>query len=118
MSSNPITGVTNSSPPAADEALSYGSAQQYFASFGNVQKPVADYSALSTDGLIVANGTFTVALPTTGMVANQGIRITNSGSGTITMSSASNINGAATFVNSTQYQGNTFVWDGSTWWTF
>lgn len=58
VNSNPVTGVTNSSPPAADEALSYGTAQGLFSTFRQAIKTVSgSYSVQEGDGTILVDAT-------------------------------------------------------------
>lgn len=118
LNGQPITGVSTSSPPAADEALSYSSAQGLFEAFGAVQKPTATYTTATTDGMILASGTFTVTLPTKGMQVNQEIKVMNIGGGTITVSCSAGINGGTTASLATGFNGKTFKWSGQKYYAF
>jgi len=80
----------------------------------------ATYTALGSDNVILMNiASSTVTLPTTGLAVGKEytIKKTNSGAGTITVTSAGNIDGLASNTSITaQYQSLTVVWDGSTYW--
>ena len=74
---------------------------------------VATYAATKNDHTINCNGTFTLTLPTTGLFDGQEFYIKNIGTGTITVSSAVNIDGALTVSLNTQYQSITVQWDAT-----
>ena len=67
LNSNPITGVTNSSPPASDEALSYGTAQSLYSTLRQALKVVySNYAIQPADGTILVDATagpVTLTLP-------------------------------------------------------
>lgn len=74
------------------------------------------YAPTTADSTILCNGTFTVTLNTT-FSAGQTFRIKNIGTGTVTLSSAVNIDAATTFsLNSYQYQSVDVQYDGTQWW--
>jgi hypothetical protein len=74
------------------------------------------YSATNADGTILGNGTFTITLPSTLLPTGKTLRIKNIGTGTITVSSAVNIDGSTSFTLPTQYQSADVQWDGTQWW--
>src|SRR5271157_1008834 len=76
------------------------------------------YTASINDHTINCNGTFTLTLPTTGIAVGQEYYIKNIGTGTITVSSSVNIDGALTLSLTTQYQSVTVQWDGTQWWIY
>jgi hypothetical protein len=82
-----------------------------------VVSKVALYTAVTTDEVVLANGTFTVTLYTCVGNANRTIIVKNTGTGTITIdaNAAETIDGALTFASSTQYQSLTLVCDGTSW---
>jgi hypothetical protein len=74
------------------------------------------YPVVQADGTILANGTFTVTLATT-YTKGTTFRIKNIGTGTVTVSSAVNIDGATTYVlNPYQYMSIDVQWDGTQFW--
>ena len=76
----------------------------------------ANYQPAQTDGTILCNGTFTVTLATN-LKTGTTFRIKNIGTGTITVSSSVNIDGATTYtLNPYQYASIDVQWDGSNWW--
>lgn len=78
----------------------------------------SDYQMFACDGLVVASGTMNVTLPTVAS-ANVGQRYTikNVGTGTVTvLPGAGTIDGAGSFVISTQYTSVDFFFDGTSWW--
>jgi hypothetical protein len=69
------------------------------------------------DEIVLASGTSTITLPTT-PVAGRRYTIKNSGTGTITITSASGtIDGAANVTLTVQYSSFDFVSDGTSWYT-
>lgn len=77
---------------------------------------IANYQPAQTDGTILCNGTFTVTLATN-LKTGTTFRIKNIGTGTITVSSSANIDGATTYtLNPYQYASIDVQWDGSNWW--
>jgi hypothetical protein len=77
---------------------------------------IANYQPAQTDGTILCNGTFTVTL-VTNLKTGTTFRIKNIGTGTITVSSSVNIDGATTYtLNPYQYASIDVQWDGSNWW--
>jgi hypothetical protein len=123
-------GTANSFQGAVDEASVWGDrllASEHAAlaaSGGLVQDPTlravtsttAAYTATSSDDIILANGTFTVTLPTA--VGNSGLDLTvkNVGSGTITVAAAGSetIDGSGT-VSLAAVAAVTVVSDGTNW---
>ncbi len=87
-------------------------------SIGPIVTKVTTYSATNSDSTINCNGTFTLTLPNTGVPTGKKYWIKNIGTGTITVSSAVNIDGATTFPLGTQYQSVVVQWDGSQWWIY
>jgi hypothetical protein len=61
-----------------------------------IKEVSSDYPVTILDGTIECNGTLTVTLPTTGLMLGQTFRIKNIGSGTVTVTSAVNIDDALT----------------------
>ncbi|MBZ5695983.1 MAG: hypothetical protein LAN36_11570 [Acidobacteriia bacterium] len=91
-----------------------------FSSYGNVV-PVAavsaTYQTTLADFLILASGSFTVTLLTSGVPVGQTYVVKNTGSGTITVvGQTGNIDGAASISLATQYQAATLTFDGANWW--
>jgi hypothetical protein len=119
MNGNTISGLTNSSPPGADEALTVATAEQLFDTRGLVAVSSA-YTAPTTVRTIIAIGTFTVSLTTSGLEVDQTYRIKNAGTGTITVQAlgSAQIDGAGSYQLTSQYQFAEFVWDGSNLWRF
>lgn len=76
------------------------------------------YAATATDHTINGNGTFTITLPTIGIVVGQEYYIKNIGIGVITVSSSVNIDFALTASLSTQGQSITVQWDGTQYWIY
>jgi hypothetical protein len=82
-----------------------------------VTQPTANYAMYADDEIVLASGTSTITLPTT-PVAGRRYTVKNSGTGTITITSASGtIDGAATAVITSQYNSLDFVSDGTNWFT-
>lgn len=82
----------------------------------NISTQVANYQPAQTDGTILCNGTFTVTLATN-LKTGTTFRIKNIGTGTITVASSANIDGATTYpLNPYQYASIDVQWDGSAWW--
>jgi hypothetical protein len=85
------------------------------------QTVTTTYTALTTDGQLrcdATGGAFTVTLPAANTVSGLAVRcIKIDAVATVTISSASNINGAGSTTLTTQYQVKTFVADGvsNTW---
>jgi len=92
----------------------------------NIQTITTTYTATVNDYTLLCNGTFTVTLPTIGTLLSganpQGVKvgqlfvIKNVGTGTITVSSTANIDGATTYTIGAQYQSITVQWDGTQYW--
>lgn len=83
----------------------------------NISTQTGTYLATATDGTILGNGTFTITLPVTGIAVGQTYRIKFiAASGTLTISSAANIDGSTSFTITTQYIVVTVQWDGTQWW--
>ena len=77
---------------------------------------VANYQPALTDGTILCNGTFTITLATN-LTTGTTFRIKNIGTGTITVSSSVNIDGATTYtLNPYQYASIDVQFDGTQWW--
>jgi len=78
------------------------------------------YSVLATDYTILCNGTFTLTLPTSGILSGKSYRIKNIGTGQCTISAGGtvNIDNATTYPISTQYQTAEFVWNGTQYYVF
>jgi len=87
-------------------------------SIGPIKTVSTTYSLTNSDSTINCNGTFTVTLPNTGVPTGKKYWIKNIGTGTITVSSAVNIDGATTFPLGTQYQSIKVQWDGTQWWIY
>lgn len=84
-----------------------------------VRTVTAAHQAVLTDSVILINGNVTVTLPTAAKA--QGKRITckaiNAGVGTRTVSgNGSNIDGAATWTTTVQYESVDFISNGTQWW--
>lgn len=81
----------------------------------------ANYTMAALDGIVLANGTFTVTLPdvTLADVAiGKRYTVKNIGTGTVTVApTAGTIDGAASFVMTVQYSSVDFVTDGTNWFT-
>jgi hypothetical protein len=79
----------------------------------------AAYSATSANYTILANGTFTVTIPTSGLNVGQMLVVKNIGTGTITVSAGGtvNIDGATTQPLASQYGVLRLHWNGAQWWT-
>lgn len=75
----------------------------------------AAYTATAADNTIACNGTFTITLPSTGIVAGKRYLVKSTGTGKITIiiSSAGTIDGAPSFEVSTQWSGAEFTFDGT-----
>jgi hypothetical protein len=92
----------------------------------NIVSKTTTYTATVNDYTILCNGTFTVTLPTAttflsgadpqGVKIGQIFIIKNTGTGTITLSSTANIDGATTLAISAQYQSVSVQWDGTQYW--
>ena len=92
----------------------------------NIQTVTSTYTATVNDYTILCNGTFTVTLPILGTLLSganpQGVKIgqifviKNIGTGTITVSSAANIDGTTTQTIGAQYASITVQWDGTQYW--
>ena len=83
----------------------------------NTVSVTATYAANINDGVILANGTFTVTLPDAEQCKNKRYVVKNSGVGTITIvSSSGNIDGAANIVLSVTMESVDLVSDGTNWW--
>lgn len=84
----------------------------------NVVSKTTTYTVLATDGLVLCNGTFTVALPSAATVgSNHVVHIKNIGTGAITIdpNGAQTIDGSATLVLTVQYDCLSICSDGSNW---
>jgi len=77
------------------------------------------YQALEDDGIILANGTFTITLPAVASSNNKRLRIINIGDGVITIDGkdAEEIDGKSSVTISAKNSSLTFVSDGSDWFT-
>ncbi len=75
----------------------------------------ASYTAVAADNTLACNGTFTLTLPSTGIVAGKRYLIKNTGTGKITIivSSGGTIDGAPSFEILTQWSGAEFTFDGT-----
>lgn len=116
LNSNKLTGITNSSPPAADEALSYQTAQAMYQTWRQAGTTEStSYKATSSDGTILANaaqGAMTVTLPAPDSVAwyvfvvmkidSSGNAVTVASANT-TKGQAAKINGGSTATLAAQY---------------
>ena len=76
------------------------------------------YSATNSDGTILCTGTFIVTLASTGVPTGKTFRLKNISTGTITVSSAVNIDFSTTYVLSSVGQSVDVQWDGTQWWVF
>jgi hypothetical protein len=76
------------------------------------------YTATATDHTINCTGTFTLTLPVAGIAVGQEYYIKNISTGTITVSSAANIDFAAFTTLSTPGQSIIVQWDGTQWWIY
>lgn len=79
----------------------------------NIITKTASYTVALSDHTINCNGTFTLTLPTVGLIDGQEFYIKNIGTGTVTISSAVNIDGTTTLLSSTQYESFTLQWDAA-----
>jgi hypothetical protein len=70
------------------------------------------------DGLVLANGTLTVTLPSLANALGNRYSVKNVGTGTVTVVpvGAATIDGASSYVISTQYTTVDFFGDGTNWW--
>jgi hypothetical protein len=84
----------------------------------NIVTKSTTYTATSADHTINCTGTFTLTLPTTGLYVGQEFYIKNISTGTITVSSAVNIDGTNSTNLSTQYDSLTVQWDGTQYWIY
>lgn len=84
----------------------------------SIQTQTTTYTATEFDHTINCNGTFTVTLPTTGIVIGQEYYIKNIGIGIITVASTVNIDFGPTVTLSTQGQSVTVQWDGTQYWIY
>lgn len=76
------------------------------------------YTATTSDGLILCNGTFTINLPTAASVgAGWVYQIKNIGTGTVTIdgNASETIDGQTTIALAVQYDNLTICSDGSNW---
>jgi hypothetical protein len=84
--------------------------------WGDTQSPASSYSALTTDGVILMTSGTATLYASTGNTSNQ-VYIKNIGAGSITISPLSGtIEGSASKVLSSQYDGARLFPDGSNWW--
>jgi hypothetical protein len=83
----------------------------------SIAAPVATYTALTTDKLILASGTFTITLPAVAAAAGVEMTIQNIGTGTITIegAGAETINGEANKILYIQYGAVDLACNGSAW---
>jgi hypothetical protein len=125
LNGNPITNVTNSSPPASNEALSAGTAASLYSTFRQTIKTVSGtYQSTSSDGTLKGDATaasFTITLPPPDTVTGYIFPVikVDSSAHAVTVASANTssgtaaqINGAATNVLSTQYAKAQYQSDG------
>ena len=76
----------------------------------------APYTANTSDIIILANGTFTVTLPTPVGATGRFYTVKNTGTGTVTVATtAGTIDGGATAVITVQYSSIDVVSDGTNW---
>ena len=83
-----------------------------------VKTVTAAYQAVLTDSVILINGDITVTLPTAATATDKRItcKAINAGGGTRTVSgNGANIDGAATWTTTTQYDSADFVSNGVQW---
>jgi len=73
------------------------------------------YEITADDNTVLANGTFTITLPTD-LYAGFLVSIKNIGTGTITLTSTSNIDDTTSKVINVQYDSYVLQWDGTQWW--
>ncbi len=85
-------------------------------SIGPIKTVSTTYSTTNSDSTINANGTFTITLANTGVPTGKRFYIKNIGTGTVTISSAANIDGTTTVTLNTQYQAIIIQWDGTQYW--
>ena len=74
----------------------------------------AGYTATSSDSIVVANGTFTVTLPTAVGVAGKIYNIKNIGNGSITVSGSETIDSASSVIL-LNFEGITVASTGTDW---
>jgi len=93
---------------------SYAITQDSRSSF-NIVEVTANETVSADHNTILANGTFTITLPTT---IKKGFRfdIKNIGTGIITLFSSVNIDDTSTKTINVQYDAYTIQWDGVQWW--
>jgi hypothetical protein len=84
----------------------------------SIKTKTANYTALPSDYTINCSGTFTVTLPTTGLTIGQIFQIKNVGVGTITVSSAANIDFATSATLNAPGQSIAVQWDGTQYWIY
>lgn len=87
-------------------------------SIGPIKTVSTTYSTTNSDSTINANGTFTITLANTGIPTGKRFYIKNIGTGTITVSSAANIDGSTSLTLPTQYQSIIVQWDGTQYWIY
>jgi hypothetical protein len=78
----------------------------------------SNYTMTTCDGLVLANGTLTVTLPSLANALGNRYSVKNVGTGTVTVVpvGAATIDGASSYVISTQYTTVDFFGDGTNWW--
>jgi hypothetical protein len=83
----------------------------------NVVSKVANYTVAVADGIVICNGTFTLALPTAVGISGKTLRAKNIGTGVVTIdpNASETIDGALTYDLINQYQSIGFVSDGANW---
>src|SRR5262245_596513 len=103
-----------SNPPTAYTFLRGDNVWAY-SNFQTVVKTSAYTAAINE--FVLANGTFTVSLPTAVGIINTVINVKNMGTGVITVdpAGAETIDGQPTYVIAVQYQSLTLVSDGANW---
>lgn len=128
VNANEIYGIpVSSAAPTEGQVLTIVSAgspaileaQWQTASSAAITTVTSMYATSLQDATILANGTFTVTLTTAGLPIGQIYRVKNIGTGVITVvGQTGNIDDAANFILSSQYDSAEFQWDGTDWWVF
>jgi hypothetical protein len=98
-----------------------GSSNTEWAPIGTVspiKTVTTTYSATNSDGTINCTGTFTLTLPSTGVPTGKKYLIKNISTGTITVSSAVNIDFATSTLLNSVGQSIIVQWDGTQWWIY
>jgi hypothetical protein len=83
----------------------------------NITTQTANYSMLVSDGIVLANGTITITLPTTATSTNRRFVVKNIGTGTVSVATSSGtIDGVVSPLPITnQYASLEFITDGTNW---